>query len=485
MFKKTFWLFIITLAIIAFSPGVMALRVEEVPTPRQTGTWVTDMANTLSPETEAKLNQMISELSRQNSCEIMVVTVPETSPYSTPKEFTTTWFNYWTIGQKGLDNGVLFMYSHGDNRIEIETGYGVTDILPDAWVVDLIKQKIRPQFNLGNYDGGTLVGTQELIAVLKTYQPHQSPNSSTTEVPFYGSNIPIITLDKKTTLLLTNTGIILSLISGVGMLLISHKLALISPQGNERIKGLDSHDKPVYYLVCLFLFSISFTAALTVDAGVIAASLAGGMNCILFYRSLNRSSIQVSTSPKLLNSRQIIYWGCSGCFYIPSIIIIIIYINLFVVPGLILALLTGGILYVPLSIIPKKMFDNKRKRRSIRPLHCAKCQQQMKQLDSISLLSHLREPESVAQNLGSVVFEGWECSRCRPKLIAQGINIRAYVVDTNKFSICPNCQELTVTSKEKITLEATELKEGSKLITDTCQCCSYGKVTEKIIPRIS
>ncbi len=491
MFKKTFWLFIITLAIITFSPGVMALRVAEVPTPRQTGTWVTDMANTLSPETEAKLNQMISELSRQNSCEIMVVTVPETFPYSTPKEFATTWFNYWTIGQKGLDNGVLFMYSHGDNRIEIETGYGVTDILPDAWVVNLIKQQIRPKFNQGNFDGGTLVGTQELIAVLKTYQPHQSPNYSITLFPFFSSNIPMLTLDKNPISLLIISGIILSLISYTASLVIYRKPALISPQGNERIKGLDSHDKPVYNLAYLFLFTTSFTAAITVGAGVVTASLVGIINYLLFYGRLNRRSIQVYPSPELLNSSQVITSGCLVCFSGLVILIFwmpllrISYIELFLIPFFMLTLIIGGLIDNPLSKNPKKNFDKNRKRKSIRSFHCAKCQQQMKQLDSISLLSHLKEPESVAQNLGSVVFEGWECPRCRPKLIAQGINIRAYVVDTNKFSICPNCQELTVTSEEKITLEATELNEGSTLITDKCQCCSYGNVTEKTIPRIS
>src|SRR5207237_5454332 len=107
MLKQTIWLSVLNLAVIAFSPAAMGMRVEEVPSPRQTGSWVTDTANILSPETEAELNRQISQLEAQNGCEIMVVTVPETAPYSTPKEFTTTWFNYWTIGKKGLDNGVL------------------------------------------------------------------------------------------------------------------------------------------------------------------------------------------------------------------------------------------------------------------------------------------------------------------------------------------------------------------------------------------
>ncbi|MEE4292308.1 MAG: TPM domain-containing protein [Cycloclasticus sp.] len=148
---------------IAITFPINAVEVQNVPNPRQSGAWVTDMSNMLSPETETQLNQMISKLEQKNGTEIAVVTVPNTAPYGSPKEFTTELFNYWGVGKKGTDNGVVFMISQGDRRVEIETGYGVEDILPDAKVGNIINQKVTPRFKQGNFDQGVLDGTKALV----------------------------------------------------------------------------------------------------------------------------------------------------------------------------------------------------------------------------------------------------------------------------------------------------------------------------------
>ena len=76
---------------VLFAPvATQAITFEEVPNPRIAyGGWVSDTADILSDSTEAKLNQMISELEAKNGAEIAVVTVKETSPSPSPKAFTT------------------------------------------------------------------------------------------------------------------------------------------------------------------------------------------------------------------------------------------------------------------------------------------------------------------------------------------------------------------------------------------------------------
>lgn len=165
-------------ALFFFPVFTHALTVQEVPNPRQnSGGWVSDMANILSPETENRLNQMISQLEATNGTEIAVVTVPNTQPAATPKAFTTELFNYWKIGKIGQDNGVLFLNSVGDRRIEIETGYGVEGALPDARVGRIIETNIIPNFKQSNWDAGTIAGTEALINVLEQeiYPPGVSP----------------------------------------------------------------------------------------------------------------------------------------------------------------------------------------------------------------------------------------------------------------------------------------------------------------------
>ena len=159
------------LAVFLFPLKSEALTVLDVPNPRQVYSgWVTDMAEILTDSTEAQLNQMIEQLEAQNGTELAVVTVPLTAPAASPKEFTTELFNYWGIGKKEQDNGVLFLISVGDRRVEIETGYGIEGILPDAKVGRIIDTKIKPRFKQGDFDGGTLAGTKALVVALEGEQ---------------------------------------------------------------------------------------------------------------------------------------------------------------------------------------------------------------------------------------------------------------------------------------------------------------------------
>jgi len=164
---------------IAFPVTSQAITVQEVPNPRQVNnTWVTDKANILSDSTETQLNQMISDLEAKNGSEIAVVTVPDTKPSGTPKAFATELFNFWGIGKKGKNNGVLLLISSGERRVQIETGSGIQSILPDAKAVGIIETEITPRFKQQDFDGGTLGGTKALVNVLQT--PMVNAQSQTT-----------------------------------------------------------------------------------------------------------------------------------------------------------------------------------------------------------------------------------------------------------------------------------------------------------------
>ncbi|MGB2926270.1 MAG: TPM domain-containing protein [Limnothrix sp.] len=153
---------------IAFFPrSSQAIEVQNVPNPQQSGGWVSDLSDILSPQTEAQLNQMITALEAENGTEIAVVTVPNTAPYGSPKEFATALYEYWGVGKEEADNGIVFVVSVGDRRVEIETGYGVEGILPDAKVGNIINQQVTPQFMQGDFDQGVLNGTKALVFELE------------------------------------------------------------------------------------------------------------------------------------------------------------------------------------------------------------------------------------------------------------------------------------------------------------------------------
>lgn len=182
--KTALWAILICLIFQSVSLSALAITIEKVPKPRVNyGGWVTDMANLISPETETQLNKIISEYRRKTDTEIAVVTVQDTAPNSTPNLFATQLFKYWGIGKKGINNGVLFLVSKAERRVEIKTGYGIEAILPNTKVKEIIQLKIIPLYKLGDYSLGTLVGTQALIEALSEHSipptPSKVKNAST------------------------------------------------------------------------------------------------------------------------------------------------------------------------------------------------------------------------------------------------------------------------------------------------------------------
>ncbi|HHP7229948.1 MAG TPA: TPM domain-containing protein [Xenococcaceae cyanobacterium] len=187
-----------------------ALTVEEVINPRQkNGGWVTDMADILSDQTETELNSLISNLEQNNGTEIAVVTVIETAPAASPKAFATELFNYWGIGKAKENNGILFLVSVEDKRVEIETGYGIEPILSDTEVGKIIDTKITPQYKQGDFDRGTLDGTKALIVALDDSVARQNNSEKIGQI---STNLSKINGVEKIFLVAAGTG--LALIAG-------------------------------------------------------------------------------------------------------------------------------------------------------------------------------------------------------------------------------------------------------------------------------
>ena len=346
--RKTVTTSLLTLAVSSFPLASLAVNVEAVPNPRKVNSgWVTDMANILSQSTESEINQLVSELEAENGTEIAVVTVPDTKPSATSKEFATTLFNRWGIGKQGKDNGVLLLISKGERRVEIETGYGVEAILPDAKVGNIIRQEITPHFKQANFDSGTLAGTKALVETLSNDLVSANVIA---EQPAKNSGVPW----------LYGLGGGLALAAGTGVYL-KNRRRFILPEGKSRKHGSGSGDRPMY---------------------------------------------------------------------------------------------------------------------------CQQCKNPMEKLDSTAVQPHLSKPEQVAQQLGSITFEGWQCSHCLPQLTGGGIHIRTYILDSSQYNTCPTCQELTVEHHEQVVQHPTEYNEGQRLINEKCHCCGYESVQEEIIPRI-
>lgn len=165
----------IVLLVLTLASPAWAIPVQAVPNPRQDYGWVSDLANILPPSAEATLNRELAELESHNGTEMTVVTVPDTHPSETPKQFAIQLFKTWGIGKQHRNNGVLVLIAKDNRRIEIEIGTGIEPLLSKANIREIIQTRMAPYFRQNDFAGGTLAGVTTLIHQLDR-PPQQGAN---------------------------------------------------------------------------------------------------------------------------------------------------------------------------------------------------------------------------------------------------------------------------------------------------------------------
>jgi uncharacterized protein len=178
---------------------VLAIGVEDVPNPRARNKWISDEAQIIPAESEARLEAHLEHIHRQTRAEIAIVTVADVS--GTPKQFATALFNHWGVGSKERDDGVLFVMVMDERRLEVEVGYGLEDTLPDGWLGSMQTSSMVPRFKQSDFAGGLEIGVIEvgkrlgasgLPSVTKvpvsnvTYTPPSDPTEPGRPWPLYG-----------------------------------------------------------------------------------------------------------------------------------------------------------------------------------------------------------------------------------------------------------------------------------------------------------
>jgi uncharacterized protein len=156
---------------------LLAIGVEDVPNPRQQNRWVSDTAQIIPAESEARLDALLERIHQQTQAEIAVVTVEVVS--GTPKQFATALFNHWGIGSAERNDGVLFLMVMGERRLEVEVGYGLEDSLPDGWLGGMQTSSMVPRFKQRDFAGGLEVG---VIEVGRRLGASELPDPSTVPV---------------------------------------------------------------------------------------------------------------------------------------------------------------------------------------------------------------------------------------------------------------------------------------------------------------
>lgn len=126
---------------------------------------VVDDAHILSASTTSDLTAKLAALESQTSRQLVIVTLPSLQGYEI-SDYGYQLGRAWGIGQKKLNNGVLFIVAPKEHATRIEVGYGLEPILTDALSSVIIQTQALPYFRRNNFDGGVRAATAALIQQL-------------------------------------------------------------------------------------------------------------------------------------------------------------------------------------------------------------------------------------------------------------------------------------------------------------------------------
>lgn len=129
--------------------------------------YVNDYENILTSIQKQRLDSIINKFLRETSNEVVIVTIDSVSPYSSLKDFTTDLGNFWGVGQKNINNGLIITISKSMRQGWIGTGLGTEQILTNEKLQVIFDSEMIPRFRKGEYYEGLEAGLIECIKLWK------------------------------------------------------------------------------------------------------------------------------------------------------------------------------------------------------------------------------------------------------------------------------------------------------------------------------
>jgi uncharacterized protein len=146
-------------------PVLAALPIPAPPTRR-----INDYAGALSADAVDRLEQKLLAAEKQSSNQIVVALFRSLEGESL-EDYSIRLARAWRVGQKGLDNGVVFLVFLDDRKMRLEVGYGLEASLTDAIAGSIIRDVVAPRFREGRLADGLEAGLDAIgRAIAGTYQ---------------------------------------------------------------------------------------------------------------------------------------------------------------------------------------------------------------------------------------------------------------------------------------------------------------------------
>ncbi|UCC99495.1 MAG: TPM domain-containing protein [Phycisphaerales bacterium] len=136
----------------------------DLPTPQH---YVEDYANVINPSDERSLNGILQELEQKTGAQYIVLTVQTTGGMPI-EQFSIELAEKWKLGQKGKDDGMLFVLAKNDRRWRFEVGYGLEGYVTDQYCGRIGRDVLVPYLRKGDYSQGIYQANLQIVGTIAT-----------------------------------------------------------------------------------------------------------------------------------------------------------------------------------------------------------------------------------------------------------------------------------------------------------------------------
>lgn len=135
------------------------------PAPPELTQTVNDFTGVVDAASKQQLDEMIRSLQQATGDVVVVAVVDTYKPYGDIREYAVKMFeNHGRgIGQRGRDNGLLFLVALKDREARAEVGYELEQFITDGFSGETVRQTLAPYFRRGEYGPGLVAAVSRII----------------------------------------------------------------------------------------------------------------------------------------------------------------------------------------------------------------------------------------------------------------------------------------------------------------------------------
>lgn len=130
--------------------------------------YVNDFENIFSEEENLKLDSSLKDFEKKTGIEIALISFDTSmTTIDSLESLSLKMANFWGVGEKDKNNGVIIGISSGYGQVKILYGTGIDNLISNKETNEIIQKKFVPYYEKDEYYEGTVSGLKSLMALLQ------------------------------------------------------------------------------------------------------------------------------------------------------------------------------------------------------------------------------------------------------------------------------------------------------------------------------